>query len=43
MDILLKSDSMTLVYLSNVYYPTSSNMIPLNQALVLYIAFFKES
>ena len=43
MDILLMRDSMTLVSRSKVFYAQNSNMIPLNQALVLYKAFIRAS
>ena len=42
-DILLRSDSITFVYLSKVFSAQNSNMIPLNQALVLYMAFLRDS
>ena len=42
-DILLIKDSITLVYLRRMPSPQNSNKMPLNQALVLYSAFFNAS
>lgn len=41
--ILLSSDSITLIYRLNVSLSQNLNMMPLNQALVLYNAFLSDS
>lgn len=41
--IFVNIDSMTLIYLDRVACSQNLNMIPLNQALVLYNAFFSDS